>query len=274
MRTNVLLQGLGGLVVFACAARYIIALTQVPWTPAFGAVAAAFVLIAVAALWLLLRRHPGRPEASWWLPVGVIAGVGVCGVIPRVNSAYLTATQQLPDAVAYLFSSIPEETAKLLAALLVIAAFAPVRRPIESAVVGMAVGAGFTVAETVNNSEIVAALDLQSEYANGTLSIILMAIMSPFAHAVYTGLAAWGLGVFLCRTDQPLGWRLSRLVGWFVLAAALHGAFNGSRELPGTASLVASLAVSALLWVLLIWLYRRSCRIGHQSGAVDSHTSP
>ena len=98
-------------------------------------------------------------------------------------------------------------------------------------------------------------------------------VLSPFAHAVYTGLAAWGLGVFLCRTDQPLGWRLSRLFGWFLMAATIHGAFNASHDLPGVASLVASAAMTILLWVLLIWLYRRSRAIGHQSGAVDSHTS-
>ena len=272
MRTNVVLQALGGLAILAGVGRFVYALTQVPWTPAFGAAAAAFVLIAVAALWLLSRRHPGRPEASWWLPVGVIAAVGVCGVVPLVNSAYLDAAQQLPDAVTYLFSSIPEETAKLLAALLVIAAFAPVRRPVESAMVGMAVGAGFSVAEIVTNSAIKATLDLHSEYRDGAIFMLVMVVLGPFAHAVYTGLAAWGLGVFLCRTDQPLGWRLSRLAGWFVLAAALHGAFNGSRELPDPYGTVAMLAVSVLLWVLLIWLYRRSCRIGRQE-PVASHTS-
>ena len=266
MRTNVVLQALGGLAILAGVGRFVYALTQVPWTPAFGAVAAAFVLIAVAALWLLSRRHPGRPEASWWLPVGVIAGVGVCGVVPLVNSAYLAAAQQLPDAVTYLFSSIPEETAKLLAAFLVIAAFAPVRRPIESAVVGMAVGAGYTVAETVTNSAIAATLDLQSEYFDGVALMVWLVVMGPFSHAVYTGLAAWGLGQFLCRTDQPLGWRVSRLIGWFLLAAAIHGAFNASKELPGVASLFGSITVTILLWVLLIWLYRRS-------RAVASHTS-
>ena len=266
MQKSFILQGIVGLVILAGVGRFVYALTQVPWTPAFGAAAAAFVLISVAAAWLLLRRHPGRPGNPWWLPAGVIAGAGLCGVVPPVNSAYLAAAQQLPDAVTYLFSSIPEETAKLLAALLVIAAFAPVRRPVESAVVGMAVGVGYTVAETVNNSAIAAALDLHSEYFNGVAAMITMVVMGPFSHAVYTGLAAWGLGQFLCRTDQPLGWRLSRLAGWLLLAAAIHGAFNASKELPGVAGLFGSIAVTILLWVLLIWLYRRS-------RAVASHTS-
>ncbi|MDN8604487.1 PrsW family glutamic-type intramembrane protease [Corynebacterium ureicelerivorans] len=236
-----------------------------PWTPAFGAAAAAFVLISVAAAWLLLHRHPGRPGNPWWLPVGVIAGVGLGGVMPLVNSAYLDAAQQLPDVVTYLFSSIPEETAKLLAALLVIAAFAPVRRPVESAVVGMAVGAGFSVAEIVTNSAIKATLDLHSEYRDGAIFMLVMVVVGPFAHAVYTGLAAWGLGQFLCRTDQPLGWRLPRIAGWFLLAAALHGAFNAARMLPGVAGLVGAIAVTVLLWVLLIRLYRRSRALASQT---------
>ncbi|OAA17022.1 hypothetical protein CAFEA_04900 [Corynebacterium afermentans subsp. afermentans] len=265
MQKSFILQGIGGLAILAGVGRFVYALTQVPWTPAFGAAAAAFVLISVAAAWLLLRRHPGRPGNPWWLPAGVIAGAGLCGVVPPVNSAYLAAAQQLPDAVTYLFSSIPEETAKLLAALLVIAAFAPVRRPVESAVVGMAVGVGYTVAETVNNSAIAAALDLHSEYFNGVAAMITMVVMGPFSHAVYTGLAAWGLGQFLCRTDQPLGWRLSRLAGWLLLAAAIHGAFNASKELPGVAGLFGSIAVTILLWVLLIWLYRRSRAVASQT---------
>ena len=265
MQKSFILQGIGGLVILAGVGRFVYALTQVPWTPAFGAAAAAFVLISVAAAWLLLHRHPGRPGNPWWLPAGVIAGAGLCGIVPPVNSAYLAAAQQLPDAVTYLFSSIPEETAKLLSVLLVIAAFAPVRRPIESAVVGMAVGVGYTVAETVNNSAIAAALDLQSEYFDGAASMVVLVVLGPFAHAVYTGLAAWGLGQFLCRTDQPLGWRLSRITGWFLLAAALHGAFNASKELPGVAGLVGSIAVTILLWVLLIWLYRRSRAVASQT---------
>ena len=265
MQKNLILQGVGGLVILACVARFVYALTQVPWTPAFGAAAAAFVLISVAAAWLLLHRHPGRPGNPWWLPVGVIAGVGLCGVMPLVNSAYLDAAQQLPDVVTYLFSSIPEETAKLLAALLVIAAFAPVRRPVESAVVGMAVGAGFSVAEIVTNSAIKATLDLHSEYRDGAIFMLVMVVVGPFAHAVYTGLAAWGLGQFLCRTDQPLGWRLPRIAGWFLLAAALHGAFDAARMLPGVAGLVGAIAVTVLLWVLLIRLYRRSRALASQT---------
>ena len=265
MQKNLILQGVGGLVILACVARFVYALTQVPWTPAFGAAAAAFVLISVAVAWLLLHRHPGRPENPWWLPVGMIAAAGLCGVVPFVNSAYLAAAQELPDAVTYLFSSIPEETAKLLAALLVIAAFAPVRRPVESAVVGMAVGAGFSVAEIVTNSAIKATLDLHSEYRDGAIFMLVMVVVGPFAHAVYTGLAAWGLGQFLCRTDQPLGWRLPRIAGWFLLAAALHGAFNAARMLPGVAGLVGAIAVTVLLWVLLIRLYRRSRALASQT---------
>lgn len=265
MQKNLILQVVGGLFILACVARYLYTLTQIPWTPTFGAAAAAFVFISLAAAWLLLRRHPGRPKTPWWLPASLLAGAALCGVLPPVNTAYLSSTADLPDVVAYLFSSIPEETAKLLAVFFVVAVFAPVRRPVEAAVAGMAIGAGYTVAETVTNSAIAAALDLQSEYFDGVALMVWLVVMGPFSHAVYTGLAAWGLGQFLCRTDQPLGWRLSRLAGWFLLAAAIHGAFNASKELPGVASLFGSIAVTILLWVLLIWLYRRSRAVAAQT---------
>ena len=38
-----------------------------------------------------------------------------------------------------------------------------------------------------------------------------------------------------------------------------------SRELPGVAGLVGSIAVTVLLWVLLIWLYRRSRAVASQT---------
>ena len=129
----------------------------------------------------------------------------------------------------------------------------------------MAVGAGFSVAEIVTNSAIKATLDLHSEYRDGAIFMLVMVVVGPFAHAVYTGLAAWGLGQFLCRTDQPLGWRLPRIAGWFLLAAALHGAFNAARMLPGVAGLVGAIAVTVLLWVLLIRLYRRSRALASQT---------
>lgn len=265
MQKNLILQVVSGLFILACVARYLYALTQMPWTPTFGAAAAAFVLISLAAAWLLLRRHPGRPKSPWWLPASLLAGAGLCGVLPPVNTTYLDATANLPDVAAYLFSPLPEETAKLLAVFFVVAVFAPVRAPVEAAVVGMAIGAGYTVAETVNNSAIAAALDLQSEYFDGVASMVVLVVMGPFAHAVYTGLAAWGLGQFLCRTEQSLGWRVSRLIGWFLLAAALHGAFNASKELPGVAGLVGSIAVTVLLWVLLTWFYHRSRAVASQT---------
>lgn len=265
MQKNRIFQVTAGLVILAGVTRYVYALTQVPWTPVFGAAAAAYVLVAVAAAWLLLRRHPGRPGHPWWLAFGLLAGAGLCGVLPPANTAYLNATANLPNVVAYLFSPFPEETAKLLTAFVVIAIFAPVRRPVEAAVVGMAVGASYTVAETVNNSAIAAALDLQSDYFDGVATIVALVVMGPFSHAVYTGLAAWGLGQFLCRTDQSLGWRVSRLAGWFLLAAAIHGAYNASKELPGVAGLVGSVAMTVLLWVLLVWLYRRSRAVASQT---------
>lgn len=38
-----------------------------------------------------------------------------------------------------------------------------------------------------------------------------------------------------------------------------------SRELPGVAGLVGSIAVTVLLWVLLIWLYRCSRAVASQT---------
>ena len=122
------------------------------------------------------------------------------------------------------------------------------------------------------SGDIAAATDLESDFADGTLTYAVRLIMSPFAHALYTGLAAWGLGALLCRTDRSLSWRLQRVAGWFLLAVCVHGAFNASSELPGAAGLIAMLVTVAASWCLLVWCYRRSRAVGADA-ATESHTS-
>ena len=269
MRKQLVAQALCGIAILGLATLYVYRLTLVPWTSVFAGILAGFVIVAVTVVSLLLRKHPGCPGNPWWLPAGFLGGVGISVAIAPANTAYLQAAASLPEAVMSLFSSFPEETAKLLAVFALIAALVPIRRPIEAAVVGMAVGAGFTVAEVVNNSLIAASMDLQSDYFNGVGTMTALFVLGPFSHAVYTGLAAWGLGIFLCHTDQPLDWRLAHFAVWFLLATALHGTFNASRVIPGIAGLIAMITVTVVEWMLLIWLYRRSRAIGRRDAAAQ-----
>ena len=245
---------------------------QIPWRPVFAGISVAIVLALLLIAWVLLRRHPGRPDSRWCLPAAVLAGMALTGPMGPVNSAFQEAAASLPSVVFYAISPFPEETAKLLLVLAAVSAFAPVSRRIEVAVVGMAVGAGFFIAETMSFAAIAAATDLESDFADGTLTYAVRLIMSPFAHALYTGLAAWGLGALLCRTDRSLSWRLQRVASWFLLAVCVHGAFNASSELPGAAGLIAMLVTVAASWCLLVWCYQRSRAVGADA-ATESHTS-
>lgn len=246
---------------------------HIPADPVVLALNAAAVPVTAAIAWLLLRNHPGRPDNPWFVPIGLVAGASLTQAVAYPNNALGDATMQLHKSVYGFLPAFPEEAVKLLATFVVIAVFAPVKRPIEAAVIGMAVGAGFYIDETVSYAHIAAVEHMQSDSFGALAAILGRALTGPFAHTLYTAIAAWGLGLFLCETQRSAGWRMSRLALWFGAAILFHGVHNAAVMAPGTAGAVASLAVIVVQWVLLIWLYRRSRAIGRQEAEVASHTS-
>lgn len=245
---------------------------NLPAEPVVLAVNAASALIAAGIAWLLLGTHPGRPANRWFVPIGLVAGAALTQAVAYPNNALGEATMQLHKSFYGFLPAFSEEAAKLLAALVVIAIFAPVKRPIEAAVVGMAVGAGFYIDETIAYAHIAAVEHAQSDLYGALMAVASRSLTGPFAHALYTGIAAWGLGLFLCETQRSLRWRLSRLALWGSAAIIFHGVHNAAVMAPGTAGAVAGLIVLGGQWVLLVWLYRRSRAIGRQE-PVASHTS-
>ncbi len=246
---------------------------HIPAEPAVLALNAAAVLVSAGIAWLLLRNHPGRPDNPWFVPIGLVAGASLTQAVAYPNNALGDATMQLHKSVYGFLPAFPEEAVKLLATFVVIAVFAPVKRPIEAAVIGMAVGAGFYIDETVAYAHIAAVEHAQSDLNGALMAILGRSLTGPYAHALYTGIAAWGLGLFLCETQRSAWWRLSRLALWGGAAIAFHGVHNAAVLAPGTVGAVAGFAVIVVQWVLLIWLYRRSRAIGRQEAEVASHTS-
>lgn len=246
---------------------------HIPADPVVLALNGAAVIISAGIAWLLLHTHPGMPDNPWFVPIGLIAGASLTQAIANPNNALGEATMGLHKSIYGFLPAFPEEAGKLLATLVVIAVFAPVKRPIEAAVTGMAVGAGFYIDETVAYAHIAAAEHMQSDTYGALLAILSRSLTGPFAHALYTGIAAWGLGLFLCETQRSAGWRLSRLALWCGAAILFHGVHNAAVLAPGAVGAVASFAVIVVQWVLLVWLYRRSRAIGRLADAEASHTS-
>lgn len=114
------------------------------------------------------------------------------------------------------------------------------------------------------------ALESFTSDAGGALEGTLVRLSAcPFAHSLYTGLVAWGIGCLLARRDKSAVWRIGRMLGWFALGFVVHGAFNASPDLAGLVSeevqAAAFLVVIVLQWVLALRLYARTRKIGRRS---------
>ena len=149
---------------------------------------------------------------------------------------------------AAFHSPLPEETIKLLGVVIIIAAFKNVRHPYQAAAIGMAVGLGFDAMEnipfllgaTINNLD----GDLWGAVITGTGRILTGA----FSHAVYTGVAAWGVGKLYAGARHGY-WQVA---GFWLAAIALHTLFNASMIIAVNWPITILLA-ALITWTLIIW---------------------
>lgn len=238
------------------------------------ALVAGWVVVQVLLIWLVVRRHPGRPVNPWFFWLGLVAGGAAGGVTQHTNSVITGMPSRLgqPDFVAWLLTPTGEETAKWLAVLLLALGIITVRRPIEAAVLGIAVGGGFSMFE---NSIYIASAELNSltsDTSGAVQGYLARAVACPFGHSIYTGLAAWGVGCFIVFTHKSLSWRIGQLIGWFAFAYVIHAIYNSLPEIGAEISIeaeaVSVLASLILQWVLAIWLYLRSRKIGARTQPV------
>lgn len=245
-------------------------LAKAPVAPVAWAVALGFALLQALVIWALVRRHPGHPVNPAFVWAGLLGGFAGGIAIPS-NSALVAIQSEMgwPTFVAGMVSPTEEELVKALAVLLIAVGWLRIRRPIEAAVLGIAVGGGFSIMENISYINRFALESFTSD-AGGALEGALVRLSAcPFAHSIYTGLAAWGIGCLLARTDKSASWRVGRMLGWFAVGYAVHGAFNASPDIAGLVSeevqAVAFLVVLVLQWVLAFWLYARTRKIGRRS---------
>lgn len=158
---------------------------------------------------------------------------GVIGVLAASTWEYRTL--QRLGTLPMLGVGLVEETAKLLVPLVVLL-FTRYRRPEDGLLIGVAVGAGFAVLETMGYGFVVL---IQS---NGDLSavdgvLLLRGLLSPAAHMAWTGLTAAALWQAAYHRWHPSG--LLRFVAAFAIAVALHTAWDSASRTPVYAVLAA-----------------------------------
>ena len=277
-KTTLFLRCAAALIFLASGAWSVAYLVNLPVNMTIAGMCVLSAAVWLLLAWLLLRKHPGRLTSS--TPVVIVAGfaAGMTLLAPAVttNSSAVAFKDWLGmnNLQFGLLSPITEELLKYTAVFVLCTMVFRIRRPIEAVAVGIAVGFGFSAIE--NTTYVIqGALDsLDSDLTGALLGIGVRVLAGPWGHSIYTGLAAWGLGVFLCRTDKPFGWRASRLIGWYLLGYGLHAFFNSAAELPGDiAPIVGFFAAILFDWAGGVWLYLRSRKIGRRDTA-DATAAP
>jgi len=269
MKSTPILRLIAAALFLAAAGWTAFYLADMPFNPTTAGISALIGACWLLIAWLALRNHPGRIDSATpaFIFAGFFAGAALLSPTVFANNTVKVLQSRLgfDDLVFGLLSPTAEELLKFTAVFVLCTMVFRIRRPIEAVTVAIAVGFGFAAAENTIYILQGALEHLNSDVEGALTAIGVRTAAAPWAHALYTGLSAWGLGCFLCRPDKPLQWRVGRLVGWYVVGYAAHAAFNSAAELPGeVAAVVAFFAVIAFSWIGGIWLYARSRKIGRR----------
>ncbi len=139
-----------------------------------------------------------------------------------------------------------EETSKLLIPLAVLIFFRRYRTRADGLLIGVAAGAGFAALETMGYG-FVTLLESKGSITETVDVLLLRGIMSPAGHMAWTGIAATAL--YAAAESGWTGRKIGGFVGAFVLAVALHTAWDSQASLIGTA-VVAIISLVALGWTV------------------------
>jgi protease PrsW len=170
---------------------------------------------------------------------GGVIGVVVAGLLEYDAMLRL-------DMLPMIAVGLIEEGAKLIVPLaLVIFAGRRYRSVGGGIVIGIAVGTGFAVLETMGYA-FVALIDSGGNVGAAEQTLLVRGLLSPAGHAAWTGLTCWGLWMLAV---EPSGRRLLAFAGLFALAVALHTTWDslGGRV---TYAVVGAISIGLLLIAL------------------------
>jgi RsiW-degrading membrane proteinase PrsW (M82 family) len=191
---------------------------------------------------------------------GAIASVAISLL---VDLLFQVSFGGLPDVVgAVVQAPIVEELAKGLGLLLIfLIARNYIDGPVDGVVYGALIGAGFAFTE---NIQYFAVSLIQGGGAELTFTFIVRGIFSPFAHAMFTSVLGYCIG--LAARQGARGSKLTSLLGLGVIGAiALHAFWNGSAVFGDFFLLYITMQVPLFIGMILgvIGLRREEARLTH-----------
>lgn len=229
----------------------------------FLGTAASFIGLILAAIpfvivWMAVRYiDRWEPEPRRLLVFAVAWGAVAAVVIALgVDLLVTVATGGLPAAFSSVVQApLVEELAKGLGVLLI---FSFARRafdgPVDGIVYGALIGAGFALTENV---QYFAISYLEGGPGQVASTFFLRAVLSPFAHVMFTSLTGFAFGLAArrgLRTGQALAYGIPGVIG----AIVLHALWNGSATFFDFFELYAALQVPLfVLFILGVLALRR-----------------
>lgn len=189
---------------------------------------------------------------------GAVAAVG----LTLLSDAFLTVAvgPRTEEFIAVIQAPVIEELAKGLGvALIFIIARSAFDGPVDGVVYGALVGAGFAFTE---NIQYFAVSLIEGGGAELTATFIVRALMSPFAHAMFTALTGFAIGRVARRGGSVSSAFGVGLIGLFG-AIILHAFWNGSAMYANFWSLYVTLQVPLFIGFILgiVALKREEARL-------------
>lgn len=205
-----------------------------------GALICAGLTLGLGILWF-------RPRPIWQ---GILWGALAQPVVVSLNDQMVGISDKLGLAHldAAFYSPIPEETIKLLGVVIIVAAFKNVQHPYQAAAIGMAVGLGFDTMENVPFILNATIHNLDGDLWGAIITGTGRTLTGAFSHALYTGVAAWGVGKLYAGARHGY-WQVA---GFWLAAIALHTVFNGATTAASKWP-VTILLIALITWTLIIW---------------------
>ncbi len=161
------------------------------------------------------------------LPLSVLLSCALLGGVlgAAVASVLEFDTIQRLGELPTVFIGLIEEAAKLLVPIGVLIFTRYRANPADGLLIGVAVGMGFAVLETLGYG-FVTLLATDGDLTNAEDVLLLRGALGPAGHAAWTGLAAAAL--WWAHTQRWRPRALAAAVGTFLLAAALHAAWDAT----------------------------------------------
>ncbi len=224
--------------------------------PAASFIGLVLAVVPFVVVWFVVRyidRWEPEPRrllifaAAWGAVASVAIALGVDLLVTVVTGG-------LPDAVSSVVQApIVEEVAKGLG-LLLLYAFA--RRffdgPVDGIVYGALIGAGFALTENV---QYFAIGYLEGGPGEVATTFFLRAVLSPFAHVMFTSITGFAFGLAArrsLRTGAALGAAVPGLIGAIVLHAVWNGSATFFNFFEVYATLQVPLFVAFIVGILLL----------------------